>query len=90
MTNFNRPRRVTYLDGNIPETGYGLLPALIVRRIVTGVLTQYLYDSLRRQYGMFRNGIAMTKHHGMRGQGFSSSDGMALHFVLFPNDIQGA
>lgn len=57
---FNRPQKVTYLDGTESDTTYGCC-GVDTTTDKDGVMTEYLYDSLNRQYGYVRNGI-MTEN----------------------------
>lgn len=52
---YDRPQRVTYLDGTYQETIYGCC-GLDSERDRNGVTTTYLYDSLKRPYTAIRAG----------------------------------
>ena len=53
---FNRPRRVTYLDGTYSDTTYSCC-GVDTTTDRDGVVTQYLYDALKRQDAYVRHGI---------------------------------
>jgi RHS repeat-associated protein len=56
---FNRPQQITYLDGTSSQTHYACcgIDNTIDR---DGVVTQYLYDSAKRQTGSTRNSITTS------------------------------
>ncbi len=64
---FNRPRRITYLDGTHTETYYGCC-GVNTTTDRDGVVTQYIYDALHRQYGYIRNGIKYENIMNPAGQ----------------------
>jgi hypothetical protein len=56
---YQRPQRVTYLDGTYEDTAYGCC-GVNTTTDRDGVTTQYLYDSLKRTVASTRLGITTT------------------------------
>jgi RHS repeat-associated protein len=56
---YGRPLRVTYLDGTYEDTSYGCC-GVESKSDRDGVVTEYLYDSLKRQVATRRLGVTTT------------------------------